>query len=155
MWWCCRSSMFSAFRFLLNFNQQRFRLDLPNHSDSNLKKQFGFTRVNEVTEILIVLNLWGSIHFFSSLLLSSEMADFVPEWDEATNIKLGAKKVSSVVISSSISISVTMRLLKRQMNRTKAEPRTWTFNRRRNSDISRKGQIVDGGWHRDKSHSET
>ena len=55
------------------------------------------------------------------------MVDFVPEWDEDTNIKLGAKKVSSVVISSSISVSVTMRLLKRQMNRTEAEPRTWTL----------------------------
>lgn len=46
---CCRSSIFSAFRFLLNFDPQRFRLNFPNCSDSNLTDQFGFSiMVNEV-----------------------------------------------------------------------------------------------------------
>lgn len=52
------------------------------------------------------------------------MVDIVPEWEEATNIKLGANKVSSVVMSSSIATSVTMWVLKRQINRNKAEPTT-------------------------------
>lgn len=66
------------------------------------------------------------------------MVDIVPEWDEATNIKLGANKVSSVVMSSSIATSVTMWVLKRQINRNKAEPTT-NFSRR-NSELSRKWQ---------------